>query len=83
MFDKYIYFLSFIFDINIQISSIIFDKMGNSYFFKQFLNVIGNLFHPIYCSRIVLKNKKKSLILRKNCVHEQHFSRHHHLQRGA
>ena len=83
MFDKNIYFLSFIFDINIQISSIIFDKIGNLYFYNQLLNVIGNLFHPIYCSRIVLKNKKKSLLLRKICVHEQHFGRHHHLQRGA
>ena len=59
MFDKNIYFLSFIFDINIQIPSIIFDKIGNLYFYNQLLNVIGNLFHPIYCSRIVLKNKKK------------------------
>lgn len=82
MFDKIIYFLSFIFDINIQISSIIFDKIGNLYFYNQLLNVIGNLFHPIYCSRILLKNKKKSLLLRKICVHEQHFGRHHYLQRG-
>ena len=83
MFDKKKYYLSFIVDKNTQILSIIFDKMGNLYFFNQLLNVIGNLFHPIYCSRIVLKNKKKSLILRKICIHEHAFGRHHHLQRGA
>ena len=80
MFDKNKYFLSFIIDKNILLSSIIFDKMGNLYFLNQPLNVMGHLFHPIYCSRIVLKNKKKSLLLRKICVHEHPFGRHHHFQ---